>query len=107
MATASATLDVTALPDNDIWFANSQAWSNYWKGQTVDITFDAAATTIYAASAYDNTLQPYVLNVDGVDNVLATNAMFTSLLARVNALNASYEALRTQMRDAGFITNAQ
>lgn len=36
--TASISIVVPALPDNDIWFANSAAWSNYWDDIEGDVS---------------------------------------------------------------------
>jgi hypothetical protein len=105
--TARINLVVPDLPDADVWFANAAAWKNYWRNIGAEVEFDAAATTIYVPVAYNNALVPFFTVVDGFNYVLVTTAMFESLMNRVNAMEASFQDLRTQMRDAGFITNAQ
>lgn len=103
----TANLNVTPLPDNDIWFANSQAWTNYWKTINLTLSFNPAATSKYVSVPFDASLQPCYQNIDGKDYVLITNEMFTSLMNRLNALEQSYQDFRTQLRAASFITNAQ
>lgn len=105
--TASISVNVTPLPDNDIWFANAAAWNNYWSDLDADIEFDGADTTLYVPSAYNDALVPYTLDVDGVQTTVPTKAMFDSLKAQVAALDANYQLMRTELRNAGFITNAQ
>lgn len=106
--TATIQINVPALPDNDVWFANAAAWTNYWTDITGDVTLDAIATTIYAATPYNVPgTDPYVLDVDGIEYRLATEAMINSLVARVQTLNDSYELLRNELKNAGLITNAQ
>lgn len=105
--TAIVTLNVPDLPDADVWFANAAAWKNYWRQQIANVTIEPAATTLYVPSAYDTSLVPFYTNIDGVDYVLVTTAMFDSLMNRLDTLENSYQALRTQLKDAGLITNAQ
>lgn len=107
MLTASISVNVTPLPDNAVWFANAAAWNNYWANITADVEFDPAATTIYAPSPYNDALVPYTLNVDGVETTVPTIAMFNSLKAQVAVLDSEFQLMRTQMRTAGYITNAQ
>jgi len=38
---------------------------------------------------------------------LITEEMFTSLLNRLNTLNTAFETMRTELRNAGLITQAQ
>ncbi len=104
--TASISITVPALPDNDVWFANSAAWSNYWTDIIADVEFDAIATIIYGASPFVDA-GDYVLNVDGVEFRLVQKATLTSLLNRLNALNIAFETMRTELRNGGLITNAQ
>lgn len=99
--------NVPALPNNDIWFANAQAWTNYWQGIAATVDLNAAATNLYVPVAYDDTIQPPVFNIDGVNYQLATFTMIVSLLARIAALDAAFQDLRTAMKNAGYITNAQ
>ena len=105
--TANIVLVVPTLPDADIWFANAAAWTNYWRNITAEANFDGADTTIYVPVPYDTALEPAHLNMDGVEYDLVTIQMFQSLQSRYDALEASYEDLRTQLKDAGLITNAQ
>jgi len=107
MLTANISVNVPELPDNEIWFANAASWNNYWQDITADVEFEPAATTIYAPSPYNNALTSYVLNVDGVDYVLATKAQLDSLVAQVATLDAAFQLIRTEMRNAGYISNAQ
>lgn len=107
MIIAEIVINIPDLPDADVWFANSAAWSNYWRNLTAEVTLNPAATTIYVPVNFDNTLPPADFIVDDVHNVVATKAQFDSLVAQVAALAASYQALRTQLKDAGIITAAQ
>src|SRR5690242_7452502 len=100
--TASVVIEVPDLPDADVWFANSAAWSNYWRNLTAEITINSAATTQYVPVNFDNTLPPADFIVDDVHNVVPTIAQFNSLIAQVAALASSYQDLRTQLKDAGF-----
>jgi len=106
--TASININVPALPDNDVWFANAAAWTNYWTDISGNVTFDPITTTIYAASAYNPGAGVYVINLDGMNEYrLITEEMFTSLLNRLNTLNTAFETMRTELRNAGLITQAQ
>jgi hypothetical protein len=107
MLTASIQFNIPALPDNDIWFANSQAWSNYWNGIAATATLSPAATALYVPVPYNNALVYCRIDIDGQDYNLVTDAMLTSLLGQLNALDAAVQDLRTQMKTAGYITNAQ
>jgi hypothetical protein len=104
---ASVQIIVPDLPDASIWFANAAAWKNYWKNITAEITFDGANTTIYVPFPYDVTLNPAYMVIDGVNYALVTVDMFNSMMNRLNALESSYQDLRTQLKDASIITNAQ
>ncbi len=107
MATATVSIVVPALPDSDVWFANNAAWANYWKGISGDVELDAADTTIYVPVAYNAALVPCAINVDGVDYLLVTTAMFASLMAQITALDTALQNMRSEMKDAGYITEAQ
>ncbi len=100
-------LVVPDLPDADVWFANAASWKNYWRNIGADLSFDPAPTAIYIPTPYNNVLVPLFTTIDGIDYVLVTLAMFDSLKARVDALEAAFQDMRTQMRDSGYITNAQ
>lgn len=104
---ATISFTVPALPNSGVWFASSTAWSNYWSGVEAEVDLDAATTSVYAATAYDNTKVPCALDIDGVHFLLVTTDMLASLMARIDALNAGFELMRTQMKAAGFITEAQ
>lgn len=104
---ATITLEVPALPDAGVWFANASAWANYWRGQIATVTVEGAETTLYTPLAYDDTLVPVYQQIDGVDYVLVTQAMFQSMQARYDNLEFSYQSLRTQLKDAGLIDTAQ
>lgn len=103
--TASISINVPALPDNDVWFANAAAWSNYWTDISGDVTLDPIAVTVYTETAYSAPGGVYVLEVDGVEHSLATEEMFNSLKACYDTLNASYKALRLALYNAGLIDN--
>jgi hypothetical protein len=45
--------------------------------------------------------------IDGVNYALVTVDMFNSMMNRLNALESSYQDLRTQLKDASIIDNAQ
>ncbi len=104
---ASIAVNVPDLPDNQIWFSNAASWNNYWSDITANVEFDGATTTVYTPVPYNNALTPYALNVDGVETVVPTLAMFTSLKTELQTLNAAFQLMRTEMRNAGYITNAQ
>ena len=98
---------VPELPDASVWFQNAAAWSNYWRNISATLSFPGADTTLYIPVPYDITLQPCVQIIDGIQYVLITQEMFDSLHNRLDALEASYEDLRTELKDASIITNAQ
>ena len=104
--TASISINVPALPESDIWFANAAAWSNYWNDISGDVEFDPVVTQVYADSVFVD-VGDYVMNVDGVEFRLVQKATFDSLKNRLDVLNDSYEQLRTELRNAGIITQAQ
>ena len=106
--TFSFSLNVTPLPDNDIWFANAAAWSNYWAQQTGGtVTLNPIATTIYTPQPFDNTLLVEDIRIDGVDHNLPSLAMFQSLVNAFVACDNALKDLRSQLKAAGLITNAQ
>ena len=105
----TAVINVAPLPENDIWFANAQAWNNYWKNVTATFEVQPETTTKYAGgseSVYDNNLHPLALQVDGVAYSFITVEMFQSFLDAYAALNASYKELRQALEDAGLISEA-
>lgn len=107
MLTGTVSFNVAPLSDTDVWFANAAAWSNYWATQDVGtITFNPITTTTYAALALVD-IGSAAFDVDGTLYYLVQQATFDSLVARVAALNAAFELMRTQLKAAGLITNAQ
>lgn len=108
MTTATVSISVPALPENDIWFANAQAWNNYWKNLSATIEIQAlATTTLYVPGTFNSSLPVYNLVIDGVECVVVSKAMFDSLRDMVINLESSYQLLRTELREAGIITDAQ
>lgn len=105
--TASVSFNVPDLPDNDTWFVNAAAWHNYWGSIDLTATFNPAATTKYVPTPYDASIPPTDLIIDSVHNVVVSLAMFNSLVAQVQSTDQALQNLRTQLKDAGFITNAQ
>jgi hypothetical protein len=114
---------VPALTDNDIWFANAAAWSNYWNNVTFSINVPiadtvnaglvkAAATAVYADTGVTATKR-YTLQVDldgtgNLQNVPVPDAgSFDELKIQVEALVLAVQNMRTAMKTAGLITNAQ
>lgn len=104
--TASFNLAVPALPDNQVWWANAAAWSNYWKDINVAVTFDPATTNIYVQTNYDVSIPFVVMNVDGIDQSLPSYAQHQSLVAAFVSLQTDYVLLKTAMKNAGFISQA-
>lgn len=117
-------LNVTPLPDNKVWFANSASWTSYWKSN-VTFTIDApvadtvnyglvktAATTIYVPVATPDSEQ-YNINIDPLGNgvFVAVNvpsiAYVKALQAQVVALDAAVQQMRIAMVNAGIINHAQ
>lgn len=106
--TATISLNVQPLPVNDTWFANAAAWSNYWANQQGQVAINAIATTIYIPQPADNTLPIYDLKTaDGIDHSVPSLEMFQSLFNQVAAIDTSLQLLRTALKNAGLITNAQ
>ena len=104
--TSTITLSVPALTDNEIWFANAAAWSNYWSGVAGAVTLTAVSTAVYTASSFNSALAPSQITIDSDIFLLPSLAQFNSLLAAYNALNASYIQLRSELYNAGLISNA-
>ena len=107
MLTATINLNVTPLPDIGIWFANASAWNNYWNNISGTVTINPAATSLYVPVPYNSALLFCRINIDGADYNLMTDIQLTSLLGQLNALDAAVQDLRTQLKTAGYITNAQ
>ena len=108
MLSATVTLKVQDLPDNEMWFVNAQAWHNYWANLTGTVELEAATTTIYTPVQYVANLYTAIrLNVDGNIVTIPPIEMVQGLAATVVALDTSYQKLRKELRDAGFITSSQ
>lgn len=107
--TATVSVNVSALPDNDVWFQNAAAWNSYWSNVTANVTLDEIDNQVYTPSTYNPSgdLYPEAFQIGGEVKILVTEAMFNSLLTRLNTLNSSYELLRTELRNAGLLKNAQ
>lgn len=116
-------LNVPTLTDNTVWFANAASWNNYWLNATFTVvapiadTTDyglvkTAITTIYApaalpvSKAYSYNIDP---NGDGnfINTTVADAAYVDAILARLLALDATVQQMRTAMVNAGLINNAQ
>lgn len=97
----------TPLPDNDVWFINSAAWTAYWGSIPATASISPAATAIYVPQPFNAALPPTDFVIDGVDNVVPSIAQFNSLLAQVTAVDQCLQDLRTQLKAAGLISNAQ
>lgn len=104
MLQANINLSVPALPDNQVWFANSAAWSNYWKDINVNVVFNPAASVIYPNTNFNAALPFVAMNIDGVIQNLPSYDQFNSLLTAFIALQTDYVALKTVLKNAGFIT---
>lgn len=108
MITAQINVNVTPLPDNDIWFLNAAAWNTYWSNVTADVDIDALATTLYVPVPYNTAIQPYAMaNDQDVVTKLTTLDQFNSLKAQLQALDNAFQTMRTELRNGGLITNAQ
>lgn len=115
MANVNVTINLPALPDNDIWWANSAAWQAYWNSATLTISIDPATTAAYGVVKMAATVafvplaianQDFVnLIIDDVPNLVPTQANFNELKTAVANLNTSIAALRTAMSNAGQINN--
>lgn len=96
---------VPVLPENDVWWANSAAWTNYWSSINIQGTFDAYGNTPYAETPYDNTIQGENIIYGDINYSIPSRAQFNSLLAAYQTLNASYKQLRTDLVALGLIEN--
>lgn len=100
-------LNITPKTDNTIWFANAASWNNYWAAVDGEAVFEGAATSIFVPIAFDGTIPGYHHVADDVDVQLVKKEQFDSLVASFQALAASYVAFRSEMKAAGYITQAQ
>lgn len=98
-------LAVPPLPENDVWFANSASWTNYWASIDISGTFDAYGNVPYAETPYDNTLVGNNFVYGDVAYPVPSQAQFNSLLAAYLALNASYKQMRSDLVAMGLIAN--
>lgn len=105
--TATISISVPALPDNDIWFANAAAWSNYWENIPASVTINPAATAIYTPQPADLTLPIYDIQINGVDQNVPSLALVQSLYNQLAAVDQCLQDLRSQLKAAGLITQAQ
>lgn len=96
-------LNAPDLPNTGVWFANSAAFVNYLNNLPATGVVDPAQVNTYTPVAYDETIVPAAVNIDGNDYVLITLAMFISLRNKLEALDTSYQNLRTGMINAGII----
>lgn len=100
-------LSVPPLTDQTVWFANAQAWTNYWNSADVAVaTLNPVTTTIYAPVAFIDG-DPCIQEIDGVQYQLVQKAVFDSLVAQVAALDNMFQAMRQELKDAGLISEAQ
>ena len=110
--TATVNLNIAELPENDVWFANAAAWNNYWDNVEAEVDFDPIVTTLYVPVAYNTGYHPIanaIQNPDGSTTVqiFPTMDMFTSLRAQITALDSAVQTMRTELKNAGLITEAQ
>jgi hypothetical protein len=98
-------LQVPILPENEVWFLNSAAWTNYWASINIQGSFDAYGNVAYAESIYDNSLMGYNLNYGEVAYAFPSQAQFNSLLAAYQTLNINYKNLRADLVAIGLLEN--
>lgn len=119
----TASIEVTPLVDNTIWFANAAAWNAYWNGQTITVILPVATTLVYGLvkTADDPLFVPSTLNdtnnltipVDLLGTGVFTNfqvpltSSFDELKIAFQTLQTNYEAMRTAMVTAGLLNRAQ
>jgi len=104
MITATVSLNVTPLVDNEIAFANAAAWNDYFNNLSGEVELEAITTSGYTDSPYDNALQPHQLTVDAMVYIFPTLDMFNSLKTQVGQLDQNYIALRRELYAAGLIS---
>jgi len=104
MITATVSLNVTPLVDNEIAFANAAAWNDYFNNLSGKVELEAITTSGYTDSPYDNALQPHQLTVDAMVYIFPTLDMFNSLKTQVGQLDQNYIALRRELYAAGLIS---
>lgn len=106
MITFTLNLAVPPLTDQTVWFANAQSWSNYWTGVGGEATIDPIVTSIYAPNIFVDG-DPCITDIDGIQWQLISKPVFDSLVAQVAALDTALQTMRTELRDAGLITQSQ
>lgn len=102
--TATVSLNVTPLVDNEIAFANAAAWNDYFNNLTGNVTIEAITVTGYTDSPYNAALTPHQLTVDSALYVFPTLDMFDSLKQQVQQLDTNYVTLRAELYAAGLIS---
>jgi streptogramin lyase len=106
MITFTLNLAVSPLPNGGVWFANAQAWTNYWSNIGATGQLDPITTTKYVPlTATDD--DPVQINIDGNIYYIVKDSSYKSLLAKVNQLDSNFQTMRQQFYDAGLITEAQ
>lgn len=101
---ATVSLNVTPLVDNEIAFANAAAWNDYFNNLTGEVEINAITVTGYTDSPYDSTLTPHQMTVDSVAYVFPTLDMFNSLKQQVQQMDTNYITLRAELYAAGLIS---
>lgn len=104
MITATISLVVPPLEDNEIAFVDAAAWNNYFNNLTGDVTIDPLTVTGYTAIPFDTGLPPYSLTVDSEEFVFPTLTQFNSLRDAYNALASNYQLLRNELYAGGLIS---
>lgn len=118
--TITASLTVSPLPDNAVWFANAASWNSYWATQSFSANIPIAAAGTYGVvmsavtTAYNipaaivNQYAVIQLDVKGDGNLvpvlIASQASVDAITANLNALIADYSAKMLALKNAGIIT---
>lgn len=118
--TIIASLDVSPLPDNAVWFANAAAWNSYWSTQSFSANIPIASAGTYgvvqsgvtvayavpAAIVAGYTIAQMDIAGNGilVQVPIPQQAVIDSLIAQLNALIADYAATKLALKNAGIIT---
>lgn len=116
MANVNITINLPALPDNDIWWANNAAWQAYWNNSHLTVGIASATTGAAGVVKKANTVAfvaPSVANadyynqsVDGVNYAWPLQINYDQLKTAFSALLADHVALKNALSAAGIITNA-
>lgn len=118
--TINVSLDVSPLPDNAVWFANSAAWSNYWNTQEFSANIPIASAGVFGVVQSAVTVAYNVpaaivagytiIQVDVAGNGVLTpvpipqQVVIDNLVAQLNSLMADYTATKLALKNAGIIT---